>query len=486
MGSLRTRLLTGIMGSMALLLAVFGLFIYLAIRRALLREFDRALDTTAHTLASVVMVDENELEFEFDPNKVPELQRTHLPLYVQAWLADGTTFTRWPSPDQADLPAFHGAGGRVLIRSLTLPDGRPARGAGIRFVPPIEIERRPGTTRPVTDTLTLAGERLVPSDHPPVTLVVARDITRLYTRLGFLRRFLAVGGAGTMAAALLVALVIVSRGLSPLRALAARIAAIRERDLAVRLQTARVPAEVRPVVDRLNDLLRRLEDAFDRERGFTADVAHQLRTPLSGMRATIDVALARQRQSEEYREALADCRDIVSQMQVVVEDLLMLARLDAGWTAFTRERVQVAEIVDACWQPLAPRAAERGITVVNGLSPDLACLADRDGLVMVLTNLLENAVEYADAGGRIDLSAERANGAVQLTISNTGCTLSRREAKQASERFWRGDPSRANTAAHCGLGLALVKRIVAALDGRTTIGVEPGGVFTVRIALPAG
>jgi len=483
-GSLRNRLLAGITASIVLLLAGFGLFIYVSVRHALLNEFDQALATTAHTVASVVMVDEQELEFEFDPNQVPELRRRDAPLRLQVWLDDGRVFARWPSAEQEDLPRFHGPDGSPLIRPLTMADGVPARAAGVRFVPPLEIEQAAGS-RPAADPLVLAGNKLVPSDYPPVTLVVARDATALYDHLRFLRWALLIGGAATMCVAVLVAVGIVSRGLGPLRQLAARISGIGERDLGARLADDDAPAEVRPVVDRLNDLLDRLETAFERERGFTADVAHELRTPLSGMRATIDVALARMRRPETYCEALADCREIVDQMQTMVESLLLLARLDTGQAVFGREPVPVADVADACWQAFADRADARRLTVNRDLPADLVCLTDTNGLALVMTNLMDNAVTYADDGGRIVLRGERVNGTVAIRISNSGCALAPHEVHRVVERFWRGDASRTETGVHCGLGLSLVQRIVAAMGGRSAFGVDDGA-FVARITLPAG
>ena len=116
------------------------------------------------------------------------------------------------------------------------------------------------------------------------------------------------------------------------------------------------PSEIAPIKDRLNELLSGLQASFQRERRFTADVAHELRTPLAGIRSTIEVTLMRARASQEYQAVLSDCLGIVQNMQTMVNNLLMLARLDTRQMVFRRDRILLADLVDACWRPFAERA----------------------------------------------------------------------------------------------------------------------------------
>src|SRR5205085_12100562 len=124
-----------------------------------------------------------------------------------------------------------------------------------------------------------------------------------------------------------------------------------------------------PIVDSLDNLLRRLEAAFARERELTAEVAHELRTPIAGLRATIELALDRERTPERYRSALADCLAICVQTERTVESLMSLARPDAGMVAATREDIAIDEVVREALAPHAARAAERGLTVETELAP---------------------------------------------------------------------------------------------------------------------
>lgn len=461
-------------GSIALLLLLFGVVLHAAIRRTLVREFDSSLTDAAHAIAVSVEIDDDEIEIEFDPARVPKLQDTELPFYFQFRLPDGTTLMRSKSLGSAELPQFYGTDGKPVIRPLALDNGKRLRALGVRFVPAVDSDYFVGQGRGGAD-----GQ-----EAPLITLVVARSTERLEERLAAFRWLLLGVGALTMTAALAVSLLIVGRGLRPLHLLAGRIAAIREEELSVRIPGERMPDEMLPVVERLNDLLRRLEEAFKRERAFSADVAHELRTPLTGLRTTIEVALSRERQAGEYTEALQDSLEIVERMNSMVENLLMIARLEAGRTTLRRDTVHLSAVVDACWEPLSSNVGSRGQSFDNRIPADLTCAAEPDSMVMVFTNLLENATEYGGEGGKIWATGSHADGCMEVTIANTGCTLTAEQVSQVFDPFWRADPARKDVGRHCGLGLALVRRVVCCLGGDVSAEVDPDGVFRVRAVLP--
>ena len=482
--SLRSRLLAGMIGSIAVLLAVFGCVVYSAVRRALVAELDAALAVTARTLAASVEVDDDEVEIEFDSRRVPEFGEAGGGFCYEFRRSDGTVLKRSASLGGSGLESFHGSGGAVAFRFLALPDGRGARAAGLRFRPAVErddVEREGEHRNEGAERGHRAG-----GAAGPLVLVVARDAGGLEGHLASLRWILLAAGVGTMALASCVSYLIVGRGLAPLRSLAGRIARIGAADLGVRIGAAAMPAEMAPVVGKLNDLLGRLAAAFDRERAFTADVAHELRTPLAGLRTTIEVALADGETDGERAEALSDCLDITVRMQAMVETLLTLARLDAGEAASPQETIDLAELLDARWRPLADRARRRRLAFENAVPPGVSCLGRKDTLAVALDNVLDNAVAYADESGRIRAAARRADGAVEVTISNTGCRLPAARAEDVFERFWRGDTSRSQTGVHCGLGLALVRRIVTSQHGSVSAEIGQDGVFTIRLELRAG
>jgi heavy metal sensor kinase len=397
---------------------------------------------------------------------VPEFSRSARPDYFQIWRDGGITLARSASIRGGDLERFEGPLDFPVFHSLRLPDGRAGRAVSLCFAPKLDEEVK---------------EAISPQK---VTLVVARETAALDAEIRRLGWLLAIATLGTIILALFVGTVVVRQGLRPLEELAGRIASIRHDDLSAQVPAARMPAEMAPVVERLNDLLRRLEGAFRRERAFAADAAHELRTPLSGLRCTLEVALTRPRTDNEYRLAMAECLEIIRRMHQMVDDLLVLARIEDGQSAAHRELVRLGEFMDVTWSPFADKARARGISMESEVPADLACMADRDSLVMIFTNLFENATEYANDGGHIQVKAGRNNRSVEISVANTGCHLTQEDTRHVFERFWRGDAARTDTGIHCGLGLALVQRAVAGLGGAVTAEVA-GGTFTVRLTLPS-
>jgi two-component system, OmpR family, heavy metal sensor histidine kinase CusS len=468
--SLRLQLLAGIVGGMALLLIVFSLTVYTAIRRALIDQFERALVSSARMLAASVERDGNQVELGFDAEQIREFNDVKRPTYYEMWRSDGSVAAKSPSLGRTDLMRFEGVVGRDVFKALPLGDDQPGRAVSFRFVP--RLADTEGQPRP---------ESL---EKTPFTLVVARSTHDVQEQLEYLRSLLLMVSAGTVGLSLLVGGVVVGRGLRPLKAFAAQIAAIREDNLSTRVMDLSTPAEIEPIRTRLNDLLTRLEASFNRERRFAADVAHELRTPLAGMRSTLEVTLTRRRNAEEYQTSLEDCLAIAVSMQAMVNNLLMLARIDANQVTFQFEPVRAAELVDSCWRPYAGAAARRAVEFENRLPADMTLESDASCLSMVFSNLLDNAVEYVNQAGRIWVTGSQTGDSVELVVSNTGCQLTGEQVSQVFDCFWRGDPSRTGTGTHCGLGLALVRKIVSSLSGRVSADVQAGEVFVVRLVLP--
>lgn len=484
--SLRSRLLAGMMLSTTLLLACFGAVVYTMTRRSLQAEFDAALEATARALVAATEIDDGKVEMDLDPDKMPEFRRrARRAAYFQYYADDGTSLIRSASLGDDDLAPAGGAIDEPVFGAQVLRDGRPGRAVAITF-DPFGDKQNPGAKDRAEPVEPENLDRYEAYARPgPMTLVVARDTVDMDARLRGLRWVLLGAGGATIALALLVAGVVVRRGLRPLDVLAARIGAIREQDLADRIPPGPMPAELLPVRERLNDLLGRLEGAFRRERSFAANVAHELRTPLAGIRTTIEVAMSRERPAAEYGEALSDCLRIADRMQSMVECLLMLSRLETRQVTFHREEISLSALLDSCRRGVSAKARARGLSCENTVPPELACTSDRECLAVVFTNLLDNAVEYADEGGRIEISGGQAGEFVEIAVANTGCRLTPGQVSHVFDRFWRADKARSDTGVHCGLGLSLVRRAVQALGGTVTAAVDADGTFRVTVSLPA-
>jgi len=466
MRSMRSRLLVGTALGTAIVLAGAGVVLYVLTRASLLAEFDALLSAKARTLAGLVEQEGDKIELDLGEAGLSEFERAERPEYFQIWFDDGRVFARSRSLQGRDLDRIAGPIDAPACRAVTLPDGRRGRIAGVTFYPQQEDEADAAGS-PI-------ARRLV--------LVVAKDTAQIDRTLGALRWLLvAVCGAATVLSLGMLAWVVRS-GLRPVEQLAAQIGQVGEKDLSARIELADVPVELRPVVDRLNDLLARLEAAFARERAFSADVAHELRTPLAGLRATLEVALARPRQADAYQAAMAECLAVCEQTQRIVESLLAMARIEAGQWKVDRQRVDLERMLHECWNPLAGHAEARKLDVRWGVQPKLHLYTDPEKLRVVLQNILENAVTYTNRGGAIHIQGVCRNGRIELSITNTGSRLSEQDVEHVFERFWRGDAARAETGVHCGLGLSVSKQLVELLGGAISVESAVGGTFRVTLA----
>ncbi len=459
---------------MAAVLLVSGAVLYALINRTLRAEFDDSLVARARSLIPFAESDHGRLEFELDEVSLAEFEPSDHAEYYQIWWPDGSVFTRSPSLDGADLDRVAGEVGVPVFRTVQLPDGRPGRVVGVAFVPRQEpeggLEPGPG------------GSNGTPIE---LRLAVARDTVGLHATLATVRGLLI--GVGVVAVFLSAGSLawIVRHSLRPVDDLSRQIADVGESDLSTRIAVAGIPRELSPVVDRLNDLLVRLDAAFQRERRFTGDVAHELRTPLAGLRATLELALSREREPAAYQAALSDCRKISLQMHRMVENLLHLARVDAGQLEIRREAVDLAILVRDCWEPLAAKASARGLQVEWRLQTPGEVETDGEKLRLVVQNILDNAVTYADDKGHISLSTVAGNGVVVLRADNTGSRLLAGDVSHMFDRFWRGDASCGGiNEGHCGLGLSLCKAIVGQLGGSIAGTSTAEGLFTITVRLP--
>jgi two-component system sensor histidine kinase QseC len=279
---------------------------------------------------------------------------------------------------------------------------------------------------------------------------------------------------------------VVRSGLRPVERLSEQIAAVGSNDLSARLPNSAVPRELLPIVERLNDLLARVDAAFQRERRFTGDVAHELRTPLAGLRAKLELALSRERSPGSYRQTLTECLQIGWQLQRMTESLLQLARADAGQLDVARDTIDLAQLIRTCWGAFAELARTRDFCIDWDLRAGCCLETDAEKLRVIVHNLLDNAISYTSPSGRIAISAFVADSTAAFNISNTGCSMSPADIPRLFERFWRGAPfSDPGAQTHCGLGLPLCKTLVDRMGGTLEATISKSGVFTAVVRIPA-
>ena len=313
-------------------------------------------------------------------------------------------------------------------------------------------------------------------------ILVGRPIGRELHDLRGLAWRLGLSGLGVFAAGLLGGWWLSGRAVRPIATMSHTVASITASSLSRRIDLEGVDTELGELGGLLNTMLGRLEASFDQQVRFTADASHELRTPLAVVLAQVELALSRPRSAHEYREALETCGRAARRMKGLVDDLLTLARADAGELELRWELVDLGPIIEECAEMLRPLAEGRGVCVV--VKPGGAKLeADAARLERVMTNLLSNAILYNRPGGQVTLSLASAGESVVLTVADTGVGIPEAELPRVFDRFFRVDKARSRESGGSGLGLAICKSIVDAHGGTIAVASQPGQGTEVVVRL---
>jgi heavy metal sensor kinase len=251
-----------------------------------------------------------------------------------------------------------------------------------------------------------------------------------------------------------------NRALVPIRATARTAAEINETDLTQRLDLASSEIELEQLVQTFNAMLDRIEQAFQRQRQFTADAAHELRTPLSIMQTGLDVTLSHSRSVSEYRSALVSIQEEVQRLSHLANTLLMLARADTRELPLELKEVDLCLLLNTVVEQFGSVADEKHITLTQEVAPSLRLEGDEDRLIQIIFNLIDNAVKYTPEGGRVRVSAQIIRQRVEIKVEDTGPGIPLEEQTRVFDRFYRMDTARNRNQGGFGLGLAIAKRIV--------------------------
>jgi two-component system sensor histidine kinase QseC len=448
MTSIRGQLLKRLLPPIAILVVVSVTSLHLYVRHVLYKDFDATLTAKAQAVAAGVrwggpgaadLVSPDAASEEFSHDKHAE--------YFQIRRADGSNALRSSSLAGMDLPAPAAATEKTAFADLTLPDGRSGREVVIRFVP----ARDPGGIvppgAPLNGRMTLS---LAQSRH-----VLDEPLTVLLTSLS-------IGSLVFVAGAMLIVILAIRRSLQPLMRTAKEAASAPTLAIGQRFAVPGMPGELAPICQYLDELVARLQTAFEREKRFTADVAHELRTPIAELRAITEVALQYPGSAAENSATLRDALAISGHMEAIVTTLLAIARCESGRPQLTSEKIDLAALVRDAWRPLASQAADRGADMTFELPESAVLESNRTLLAAIISNLLSNAASYCAAGGTIACRVESRSDAMVVSVSNTIESFSAEDLSHMFEPFWRKDAAR-SSGTHSGLGLALSRAYCQAL-----------------------
>ncbi len=471
MRSIRRRLTIALIACFAALSGLGGATLFFFARSALRGAFDRALEAKARALAMLVEWErDGSLEFEFADELLPDFITGPAPEYFELLQPDGQVREASDSLAGRRLPRRAATPEAPVFGDMRLPDGRPGRAIWLSFVPKLELtgDTQAPEENNAKDEKTRSDSGAAGSGTA-VTMIVARDRAALDQALAQLAGLLSYWA--------------VRLGLAPLDSLAARVSEIGAETLSRRIEDIRMPSELRPIRRKLNDLLDRLESAFSRERQFTGNVAHELRTPIAELRSMAEVALAWPDDEDMARRSLESALDIARQMERIVAALLSLARIEAGALPLERAPVDLAAAIGEAWKAFEEQARAKGLRVEFDLAPQAELIADRAILRAALQNVFGNAVEYAPRGGEIRCRIARNGEGVAAIVENTQTGLTQEEIERVFDPFWRSDPSRTDSS-HSGLGLTLVGSFMRCLGGRAEAALARGDRFRITLSFP--
>jgi signal transduction histidine kinase len=252
---------------------------------------------------------------------------------------------------------------------------------------------------------------------------------------------------------------------------------------------ARVPLEgsgdaLDELTSLFNTMLDKIEGLVTAMRGALDNVSHDLRTPLTRLRGSAEMALAAPPDADRYREALADCVEETDRVLVMLNTLMDISEAESGAMQLRREPVSLREIVERALDLYHDVADAKGVTLTPTADADVVVTADRTRLEQAAANLIDNAIKYTPAGGRVDVEVTRTGDRAVLRVRDTGHGIAPDELPRIFDRLFRGDRSRAERG--LGLGLSLVKAIVEAHGGSVEVASEVGRGSTFVVSLPVG
>jgi len=299
------------------------------------------------------------------------------------------------------------------------------------------------------------------------TIVVATPIDYHLAFLASFRHTLWLMIVTGIAVMSLMGWIAVRQGHAPLRDIVARIRGISASKLNSRVPPDTVPWELSDLAQSFNEMLGRVDDAFHRLANFNADIAHELRTPITNLMTQTQVALSRARTIDEYREILYSNMEEYERMAQMVGDMLFLAQADNGAPMKDAPDVDLAREVRALFDYYESWAEERGVSL--SLEGSATVTGDRPMLQRALGNLLSNAIRHTPAGGTVRLKLSVAHGRSEVIVENPGAQIPPEHLPRLFDRFYRVDPSRQRRGEGAGLGLAIVKSIIESHGGKIEV-----------------
>lgn len=457
--TLRARFALWICLMMLATLGAFGAFVYFSVSHWLSSSLDDSLRLGATQLIATADVDDGKLQVDDDPvildaGLTDELRSRGLS--IQIFGPSGAVLqSLGPYASLAVEPAVlrEALAGRSSLHTRPDPEGT-------------------GSVRVLTQPMLIDGK-------VGAVIQIAESVRSIDALRERLLLSLLLGSPMIVAAAGVGGYYLAGRALRPIDHIVATARRISAHDLTERLGLPPSRDEVGRLAGTFDEMLGRLDEAFQRERRFSNDAAHELRTPLAAMQSILSVIAEQRRTPAEYEAALADLAEETDKLRALTDDLLRLARAEASEPLW--EPVDLAELVPEVVDSLRPLTDADRVRLTCLTEGDASVVGDTDALIRLLVNLLDNAIKHTPAGS-IAVTVRGLPDEVRIAVTDTGDGIAAEHLPHVFDRFYRAEESR--TTAGTGLGLAICREIVHTHGGDIEVTSEPGAgsTFTVRLS----
>jgi heavy metal sensor kinase len=442
---------------LAVLLTALSAGVYFYLSQSLYQSLDDSLKLRSTQLASFPAILESIRQGEFQE----ELGEIVI-LYFYAGNQSVEV-----SPPGINIPLPHEFISQVIAGTSSPTTIQTAEGEGLRLLAvPVNISV-PGP----------------PPSIPPAILVIARSTKQIDQALAGLVRTLIIAVPLALALAAGGGIFLARRALKPVDKIAQTAQKIGEGDLSQRINV-NTRDELGRLAATLNEMIRRLEKAFQRQKQFTSDASHELRTPLAVIEAESTLALQKERPLSDYRQSLETVSRESRQMSSLIDKLLTLARADAGREQWNFAEVELGKLITNLSIDVEVLCQEKGLSFQLGQTQDLVVKGDEARLRELFMNLLDNAIRYTPAPGIVSVSFRREGQMAVVAIMDTGIGIPAEDIPFIFERFYRVDKSRSRADGGSGLGLAICRHIAEAHGGKIEVESHVGAGSTFSVWLP--
>lgn len=452
-GSIKFKLVAWLVAVTCAAFGALGFALYYQLKDIAVGSLDSHLHSEVQLVAGLMEVEDGRLDVELSEVAVGDYA---LPLsghYYQV-LSEGRVVARSPSLALVD----------AIIPYRDTPEGfSNITGPGKK---PLRLNQ---------ETFAI-GERTV-------MVQAAESLAETYALIDSFKRTLLVFVPVVSVVFALGGVFIINLSLRGLDRFGRKIETITEKNLNERLDTEGLATELKPLAGSFNTVLGRLEESFEKQRSFLSDASHQLRTPTTLIKSWSDHALSKRRTEDEYREALEKVKAGATRMSAIIDKILESAKLESELLSMESAPLDLAGVLSDVTRLLKDAAVERSVEVrLPGSAPTVA--GDRERLIELFTNIVENAIKYNRPGGAVEIEAAAEGGEAVVRITDTGGGIPEKDLERIFSRFYRSDDTAPGTAGS-GLGLSIARGIAEAHGGSITAESKTGegSTFTVRLPL---